>query len=379
MELKCVEFEQNGHKLYSAIMFARDLTNDSDVKVDIYNAGHAEGYQRRPSHLRARDFARYLEKGKGICPTSILLNIRGAFSFEPIKGNFGILKLPDNPDTEKFWIVDGQHRIEGLRELLASDQSYANFPMNVTIMGASTEYEEAKQFIIINKTQVGVRPDLAERFIAKMAKREGPDDLMCLPRATTIDIAWRPKATDIVDILNTRNPSEETNDFYNNPWHRRIQLPNEPRQDTTVSQKAFEDSLKQILHNPSFSSYNAEEIAVILVRYWKAILSICKQADVQPNNYVLMRTTGVAVLHNILPRVVALASKGNNKLTIDRFFAPLSKMTDGMNDLFWESSGIAGNIGTSKKAFSLLTAKLIDYLEEGNKEDTMENKKPFDL
>lgn len=379
MELKCVEFEQNGHKLYSATMSARDLTNESDVKVDIYNASNADGYQRKPSPLRARDFARYLEKAKGICPTSILLNIRGEFSFEPIKGNYGILKLPDNPNTEKFWIVDGQHRIEGLRELLDSDQSYANFPMNVTIMGVSTEYEEAKQFIIINKTQVGVRPDLAERFIAKMAKREGPDALMCLPRATTIDIAWRPKATDIVDILNSRSAPEEANDFYNNPWFRRIQLPNEPRENTTISQKAFEDSLKQILHNPSFASYSAEEIAVILVRYWKAVLSICKQAAIQPNNYVLMRTTGVAVLHNILPRVVALAAKGSNKLTIDRFYEALNKMTGGMNDLFWESSGIAGNIGTSKKAFSLLTSKLIDYLEEGNKDDSIERKKPFDL
>lgn len=379
MELKCVEFDQNGHKLYSAIMSARDLTNESDVKVDIYNASHSEGYQRKPSQLRARDFARYLEKGKGICPTSILLNIRGEFSFEPIKGNYGTLKLPDNPNTEKFWIVDGQHRIEGLRELLASDSIYANFPMNVTIMGVSTEYEEAKQFIIINKTQVGVRPDLAERFISKMAKREGPDDLMCLPRATTIDIAWRPKATEIVDILNTRVDKEDSSDFYNNPWYRRIQLPNEPRESTTVSQKAFEDSLKQILHNPSFSSYSAEEIAIILVRYWKAALSICKQAAIQPNNYVLMRTTGVAVLHNILPRVTAIASRGSNKLTIDRFYEPLSRMTDGMNDLFWESSGIAGNIGTSKKAFSLLTAKLIDYLEEGNKDDSVEKNKPFNL
>ncbi len=379
MELKCIEFEQNNIKLYSAIMSARDLTNESDVKVDIYNARNAEGYKRKPSFLRARDFARYLEKAKGICPASILLNMRGEFSFEPIKGNLGILRLPDTPNTEKFWIVDGQHRIEGLKELLDSDSSYANFPMNVIIMGVSTEYEEARQFIIINKTQVGVKADLAERFISKMAKREGVDDLMYLPRSTTIDITWRPKATDIVDILNSRIATEESNDFYNNPWHQRIQLPNEPKENTTISQKAFEDSLKQILHNPSFSSYSAEEIAVILVRYWKAILSICKQAAIQPHNYVLMRTTGVAVLHNILPRVTAITSKGNNKLTIDKFHAVLSKLTDGMNDLFWESNGIAGNIGTSKKAFSLLTSKLIDYLEEGNKDDGIEKKKPFDL
>ncbi len=376
MELKCLEFGQNNIKLYSTIMPARELANTEQIKVDIYNAHHAEGYQRKPSFPRAKDFAKYLEKAKGICPTSVLLNIRGEFSFSPTQGNFGNLKISGKPE---FWVVDGQHRIEGLKELLETNPSYGNFPMAVILMTANTEYEEAKQFIIINKTQKGVRPDLAERFIVKMAKREGVNELMHLPRATTIDISWRPKATEIVDILNVSNSEDKSNNFFENPWYQKIQLPNEPKERTTVSQKAFEDSLKQLLHNASFSSYGSKELAIMLVRYWKAITSICKEAIIQPHNYVLMRTTGVAVFHNIFPRVIAIASKGEYRITADRIHEVLNKMPEGMNDLFWETAGVAGSVGTSKKAFALLTSKLIDYLEEGNEIEDEEMEKPFVL
>lgn len=376
MEFRCIEFEQNGIKLYSTIMSAKDITNEERVKVDIYNASKDQGYQRKPSMNRARDFARYLERAKGIGTTSILLNIRGEIKqFSAIKGPYGVLELPD---TTKLWIIDGQHRIEGLKALLQSNASYANFPIAVILINVSSEYEEAKQFIIINKTQKGVRPDLAERFIAKMAKREGPEYLMYLPRATTIDIHWRPKATDIVDILNSSSSEDSTADFYNNPWYQRIQLPNEPKNLCTVSQKAFEDSLKQLLHNASFDGYSAMETAILLVRYWKAIRSLCPLPFEEPKDYVLVRTTGVAVFHNIFPRVVELASK-KGKLTLATLAAVLSKMSEGMKELFWDSNGVAGNMGTSKKAFSLLTVKLIDDLEEGNKEEGQQNIRPYAL
>lgn len=374
-----MEIEQNGVKLYVTTMAAGEIIDEKRVKVDIWSASqNIEGYQRKVSPSRAMDFARYLKNTNAISPTSILLNIRGEIlGFAPIKGNYGILSIPD--DSE-FWVVDGQHRIEGFKELLRRNPNYVNFPITIIIMRVSSEYEEAMQFIIINKTQRGVKPDLAERFIAKMSKREGVQSLMNLPRDTTRDIAWRPKATEIVDILNARTSDEETGDFYNNPWLNKIQLPNEPKGQTTVSQKALEDSLKSLFNNPLFSSYNAEEMSVILVRYWKAILNICKGAAIQPHDYVLQRTTGVNVLHNLLPRVVAMAIKSGEKLTVGRFYEVLNKMPDGMNDIFWINDGVAGNVGTSKKSFSILTTKLFDYLEEGNlNEIEEEKKKPFDL
>lgn len=245
MQLNVMEITQNGTKLYVCTMSARELLSNSNVKVDYYSADTNDGYQRKPSFTRAKDFARYIKNAKGICPNSVLINIRGEIgNFKPISSSYGALTLPD--DTV-FWIVDGQHRIEGLRELIKLDKAFSDFPCVVILMTANSEYEEAKQFMIINKTQKGVRPDLAERFIARMAKREGTKELLNMPKATIRDIEWRPRATDIVDILNNEISDDTDSNFYENPWYKKIQLPNEPRGTNTISQSALEDSLKGLL------------------------------------------------------------------------------------------------------------------------------------
>jgi hypothetical protein len=224
----------------------------------------------------------------------------------------------------------------------------------------------------------GVKPDLAEQFIAKMSKRESPTKLMNLHRATTRDIDWRPKATDIVKILNTRTSEPPDHDFYKNPWYQKIQLANEPKSQTTASQKAFEDRIKQLLNSDSFRAYNAEEISTLLVRYWKAILDLCPQALNDPKTSALQHSTGIAVMHKIFQRVVTISMRNGTKLTTTRFKDILHNMPEGNNDLFWSINGVAGSVGTSQKSFGILTTRLFDYLEEGNPEEEADIR-PFNL
>ncbi len=377
MKIHAIEIEQNGVKLWICTMQAKMFINNKNVKVDYYLANDDSGYQRKPTPTRYRDFARYIRNARGISPNSLLINIRGEIgNFEPIAQSFGILSLPDNTE---FWIVDGQHRIEGIRELIEQDASFADFPCPVVIMNASSEYEEAKQFMIINKTQKGVKSDLAERFIARMARREGTDKLMNMPRTTIKDIEWRPRATDVVDILNKTYSDNPSDDFFENPWYKKIQLPNEPRGTTMISQGSFEDTLKNLLDNPAFTGYGTRELSIILVRYWSAILDKCPNARIQPNRFVLQRTTGTAVLHRIMPRVVALATMNGTKLTKESIRKVLDNMSDGMDEIFWSNDGTAGVIGTSQKAWAILTSKVLEALEEGNADTTEQLNKPYDL
>lgn len=377
MQINAMELTQNGTKLYVCTLTAKELITNHNVKVDYFSAAGNDGYQRKPSSARAKDFARYIKNAKGICPNSVLINIRGEIgNFKPISASFGTLNLPD--DTI-FWIVDGQHRIEGLRELIEQDSSFASFPCVVILMTANSEYEEAKQFMIINKTQKGVRADLAERFIARMAKREGTKELLNMPKATIRDIEWRPRATDIVDILNNETTDAVNDDFYENPWYKKIQLPNEPRGTTTISQSAFEDSLKILLDNPIFAGYGNKELCVILVRYWNAILELCPAAKIQPDKFVIQRATGAAVLHRILPRVIALATLGGEKISKETIRRVLKNMPDGMNEIFWSTDGVAGVIGTNQKAISILTSRVHEFLETGNADNSKELSKPYEL
>lgn len=351
MQIPSIEFSQDSKKLFLCSLPVTLFESEKKVvAVDQFDANTQSGYQRKPSSARARDFARYITKARGISPTAVLLNIRGSIgSFKPIHGHFGILELSEGT---VLWVVDGQHRIEGFREAISSGaaNSLTSFHVPAVLMNENSEYEEAKQFIIVNRTQKGVKSDLAERVIARVVKREMPQDLDNLPRATTRDREWRPRAIDIVDKLNSVNSDNPSDEFYDNPWADKIQLPNEPKGSTVVSQKSFEDSLKPVLNSDTFRGYSTDELALLLVMYWKALKSICTRAFLNPRDYVIQRTMGVFVLHRVFPLVVGLSARNGTRITTDRLREVLLKMGEVVTDSFWSTSGDAGQMGPNQKA-----------------------------
>ncbi len=239
------------------------------------------------------------------------------------------------------------------------------FKVPVVIMHQATQYDEAKQFLIINKTQKGVKPDLAERFISTMSRTESLEDLRNLPRETTREIEWRPKATEIVDLLN----GNDTGEFENNPWYNKVQLPNEPRGTTVVSQKALEDSLKPVLNSDALRGYSTRELATLLVRYWKAIRSHCEGTFAVPREYVIQKGTGVNVFHSLLPQVANMAGR-NSKLSMEALASVLAHLEEGISESYWSSNGTAGVLGTSKKSFAMPISKLSQALDDAETEGT---------
>jgi DGQHR domain-containing protein len=372
MRIPSIQLTQHGQKLYLATLPSSVIVDEERVQVDYYNAKTKKGYQRRPTLSRARDFARYISKAHGISPTTILVSVRNTKGrFKAINGN-DIMGYLDFPNDTVFWIVDGQHRAEGFRTLFTSgDESFdaEGFHVPVVIMNVDNDYDEAKQFIIVNKTQKGVKSDLAEHFVSLMFRREKSQDLANLPRETTREIEWRPRATDIIDILNTRISDKPKDDFFGNPWYGKIQEPNEPKGDTVVSRKSLGDSLKLVLNSDAFRDYTTEELATLLVRYWRALESIYPQAFAEPELYLIQRTSGVFVLHRIFPRAAGIAGRNEKRLTKEQFEEVLRNMGEEFTDsMFWSTNGVVGLTGTSQKGFGILAAKLGDALEAGNSE-----------
>lgn len=373
MKLSALRFEQNGKTMYLVSMRAKDLVNENQVDVDRWKASDQTGYQRSATMSRCRAFARFVSKTKSTSPPSVLLSVRGKVWFTSKEGNYGTLEIPE---SQKLWIVDGQHRIQGLRTALEDNPSVADFEVATVILPLDPDeidprlgprYEEAKQFVIINRTQKGVRADLAERFLVELARRERVDIIKDLPTQVTRGIDWKPKAIGITDMLNERPDS---------PWRGRIRLPNEPRGTTTISQKSFSDSLKRVITHDSFKGYNDKEIADMLARYWNAIKKFVPEAFDDPGNYVLLKTTGPYVLHELFPDVASFCREA--RLTEENIGEVLSKMEMGMTSEYWSSLGEAGLVGTSRKSFSILTTRLREALEAGNKPE-IKPTRPFEL
>lgn len=362
MELEAFEIIQNNTPIYITYMTAKQLSNLKRIKVDIFKKEKEEGYQREINDKRSEEFAKYVINAKGISPVSILVNVRKKLRFERKQGGYGKLNIPED---SYMWIVDGQHRRKGLVIAINDREEYENYQIPIVITNLTKTYEEAKQFIIINKTQKGVRSDLAERFLSRLF--EEPEDIISqMPSTVTRGITWMPKAIEVSEKINERKDSV---------WYKKIRFPNEPKLTTLSSQKSFTESLRPLIRNEVFESYNVEEITELLVRYWNAINELCPNAFRLPQDHLIQKTIGIFTLHRLFPLVTSYCGE---KVTKARIKEILSKMEKGMNDDYWGSNGQIGLAGTNQKAFSIIYKKLSEYLEDGNVKKT-KKKRLFEL
>jgi DGQHR domain-containing protein len=365
VEKLAFELEQNGEKMYLTWMTAEELMDTDRVKVDIWRRANPEGYQRTHTQNRSNAFGRFIAVSKGSSPLSVLLSVRVPVDFKAEKGNFGTLVIPD---SEPLWIVDGQHRIGGLREAMEKSGAYDSFPLPVIILQTTygkdevkekrqehARWEEAKQFVIINRTQKGVRTDLADQFLARLIKRESTATIAGLPSILTAGQEWTPRALKIAELLNDSD----------GPWKGKVHFPGEPKKGTAISQGSLKESMEPILKHESFQGYSEEQVAEMLRRYWGAIYELCPAAVDDPIDYLIQRTIGVGVLHKLFPIVAAFTG---GELTQQRIKEVLLKTDLGMTSEFWDSKqGEAGLVGTGRKAVNILWSRLRDALEEGNK------------
>ena len=64
----------------------------------------------------------------GCFPTSILINVRGDLSFEEDE-DFGWCSLGElDIGEERLWLIDGQHRVEGLKRAIERNVDFEQYP-----------------------------------------------------------------------------------------------------------------------------------------------------------------------------------------------------------------------------------------------------------
>ena len=356
-----------------------------------------EGYQRTVESTRAKRFGRWLATGNNISPASILLSIRDEdvkmdnATYDEREANvtddFGLrdansVDLKIQPDC-KIWIVDGQHRIRGIKELAEADQKkIGNVNIAFTLLWGLNVTAEAEQFVIINKTQKAVRTDLAERFVAKEYKRRGEVSVMTDPNTQIFKKApWLAKAMDVLDTL--IDPDRKT------VWTDKVLLPNETRAKTmTVTQSAFTNSLETILRPKlgplaNEDSYKICDIVDIIDDYWNAIKENCptpfapRSETHTPNDYALQQTVGVSSLHLLLTMLLndfkGVLKRDRESRT--RQFTELLAVDGIQNVDHWDRTipdmdgtdakgGKWTMMGTNQKTFKIVSDKIYNEIRQ---------------
>jgi DGQHR domain-containing protein len=347
---------QKGRRIFTGILNAGDLIDVTTV--DHYNSSRTpddpkQGYQRPPERSRITRIGTYLIKniveddrgnGNGLFPTAVTLAARTPLKYDEDR------KLLAISYEHKLQVVDGQHRIEGLRYAIREKEELylKDFPIPFVIMETPNRIVEMNQFRTINGTAKSVRTDLVNSILTAMAASQGDSFISDKDK-------WRVVVTRVIDRLDKNEDS---------PWHNLILMPDEagsPKgsDGKVVRATSFMTSLKPVydwleyfnfLREADDLSGKADTVYDVLAPYWEAIHQVVPEAFENPNNYVIQKTPGLFSLHKLL---VAHLIPHMFRHRIDWTRANFRKLIEDSPELadadFWhKSSGRASSYGSMK-------------------------------
>jgi DGQHR domain-containing protein len=263
--------KQGDLTLYTTSLKVSDLLLPKFYSVETLDPDNAndKGYQRLLNRGRAKKLADYIVAGQetldAFLPTSIFLATDRDIPFDASKNTIEI----DISTIGPFSVVDGQHRVEGLKMAAEKDARVLDFEVPVNIAIRLPKIAQMCHFLIVNTTQKSVEKGVEQRIFARLTQALELEEIPNLPKwiAKTVQKGEDEKALRFVDFLNSEPDS---------PWLDRIKMANEEDSEGTVNQKSFVKAVKRyvlVAHNPMLA-HGEDKQPKIFLNYWKAITSI---------------------------------------------------------------------------------------------------------
>lgn len=298
-----IKIAQGKHTLYAASFTISDFQRgESFYRVEKLDAEAKDGtgFQRILDERRAKALAKDLtsaaEKGEAFLPTSILLATEGDVGYDDATKEI-VFSTDPKKGVCPFDVVDGQHRIEGLRQFAKQNPDMSEFAVAVNIAVRLNDAQKMLQFLTVNTKQKKVDTGLAQHITARFEKMQGFQTLPYLPPwlRREVDKGTDSLAADIVAYLSDERDS---------PWRGKIGRVNIPKdKQHTLQEHSFIKSVKaQILSaNNPLSRKPAETRNKILKNYWCAIEGLFVSGN---TNTVVFKTSGVNFFHFVSSAVI---------------------------------------------------------------------------
>ncbi len=258
--------------LYTLSLKVRDLLTPNFYSVEALDPDNPndKGYQRLLNKARAKKLADYIIAGQdtqdAFLPTSIFMATDKNILFNDVDNTINI----EIAETGAFSIVDGQHRVEGLKMAAEKDRRVLEFEVPITIAINLSKIAQMCHFLIVNTTQRSVEQGVEQRIYARLTQAfELEDDIPHLPKwiRNIVGKGEDEKALKYVDFLNSNIDS---------PWKNRIDMANKEDRNGSIAQKSFVKSIKKyvlVADNPVASKSEDIQLGIFL-NYWKAITNI---------------------------------------------------------------------------------------------------------
>jgi|SRR5579863_906664 len=169
-------------------------------------------YQRILDKARVKDIAKYLLEEDSILPNSLILAAREDVEVQFRKDSTLSVEWEAETVHEPFNIIDGQHRVEGLKLLAAErPEEYQDFQVPITVLVDLPFYVQAELFSVINGRQKPVSRSRIYDLLGYMPLK----DQSTRRQAYLGEMAVQRFCHHAVKVLNTSSKS---------PWCGRIKM-----------------------------------------------------------------------------------------------------------------------------------------------------------
>lgn len=309
-----------------------------------------KGYQRLLNSARARRLADYIvagqDAGDAFLPTSVFLATDKTLYLNASNNTLTI----DTDAVGPFSVVDGQHRLEGLKLAAERDARVLDFEVPVNIATDLPAIAQMCHFLIVNTTQKSVDKAVEQRIVARLTDALDFEDIPSLPRwiMRTVEKGEVDKALKLVDYLNVEPGS---------PWHGKVQMANDDASGTTVNQRSFVKLIIKFVltsNNPLSVLKDFDKEKKAFLNYWKAIAALLDDGD--PST--LYKYNGIELFSRFsTPFFTRMFDKKN--LTVDSMKETLGACFDAMDGEwagvghpeFWHTGGKSSFLNAAALSF----------------------------
>lgn len=257
--------------LYSTSLKVSDLLIPNFYSVETLDPDddNDKGYQRLLNRARAKRLADYVVAGQetkdAFLPTSIFIATHKNIDFNPSDNTIEI----DIDTIGPFSVVDGQHRVEGLKMAVEKDSRVLDFEVPVNIAINLPKIAQMCHFLIVNTTQKSVERGVEQRIYQRLTQALEVEDIPNLPKwiSKAVEKGEDDLALKYVDYLNS--------DF-DSPWFEKIKMANQESKDGSINQQSFVKSIKKyvLVANNPLTIQTSDKQHKIFLNYWKAITNI---------------------------------------------------------------------------------------------------------
>lgn len=350
--------------LYSTSLKVSDLLIPDFYSVETLDPEDPsdKGYQRLLNKARAKKLADYIIAGQetkdAFLPTSIFIATHKDIAFNSSSNTISI----NIDEIGPFSVVDGQHRVEGLKMAAEKDNRVLDFEVPVNIAINLSKIAQMCHFLIVNTTQKSVEKGVEQRIYARLTRALEVEDIPNLPKwiSNSIQKGEDEKALQYVDFLNNNNES---------PWFNRIEMANEDNKEATVNQKSFVKSVKKyvLVANNPLAIYPDDKQHKIFLNYWKAITNII--GTTEPT--VLFKYNGVELFCKFcVPFFNKMINIGDFKVStmeslLNQTFDNVEGDYAGVGHTeFWVKGGKASFLNSG--AINVINTELVKSLHKSN-------------